>query len=62
MVLFGDLFIYFAFFVFPLFGALKDLIRDHGTIIRTEITCKKIRSYMRNSAWKWCIVKKTKIF
>ena len=35
---------------------------SHGTIIRTGITCKKIPCYMRDSACKWFIVKKAKIF
>ena len=35
---------------------------DHGTIIRTGITCKKISCYMRDSTWRWFIVKKAKIF
>ena len=43
-----------------------ELISDpgvyHGTIIRTGITCKKIPCYMRNSACRWFIVKKAKIF
>ena len=30
----------------------------HGIIIRTEITCKKIPCYMRESAWRWLIVEK----
>ena len=34
----------------------------HGTIIRTGITCKKIPCYMRDSAYRWFIVKKAKIF
>ena len=34
----------------------------HGTIIRTGITCKKIPCYMRDSACRWFIVKKAKIF
>ena len=34
----------------------------HGTIIRTGITCKKIHCYMRDSACRWFIVKKDKIF
>ena len=34
----------------------------HGTIIRTGITCKKIPCYMLNSACRWFIVKKAKIF
>ena len=32
------------------------------TIIRTEITCKKIHCYTHSSAYKWFIVKKAKIF
>ena len=35
---------------------------NHGTIIRTGITCKKIPCYMRDSACRWFIVKKAKIF
>ena len=35
---------------------------EHGTVIRTGITCRKIPCYMRDSACRWCIVKKTKIF
>ena len=34
----------------------------YGTIIRTGITCKKIPCYMRDSACRWFIVKKAKIF
>ena len=34
----------------------------HGTIIRTGITCKKIPWYMRDSASRWFIVKKAKVF
>ena len=34
----------------------------HGTIIRTRITCKKIPCYMRDSACRWFVVKKAKIF
>ena len=34
----------------------------HGTIIRIGKTCKKIRSYMRDSACRWLIVKNAKIF
>ena len=37
-------------------------ISYHGTIIRTGITCKKIPCYMRDSACRWFIVKKAKIF
>ena len=36
--------------------------REHGTIIRTGITCKKIPCYMRDSACRWLIVEKDKIF
>ena len=35
---------------------------EHGIIIRTGITCKKIPCYMRDSACRWFIVKKPKIF
>ena len=35
---------------------------EHGSIIRTRITCKKIPCYMRDSACRWFIVKKAKIF
>ena len=35
---------------------------EHGTIIRTQITCKKIPCYMRDSACRWFIVNKAKIF
>ena len=34
------------------------IMSDHGTIIRTGITCKKIPCYMCDSACKWFIVKK----
>ena len=34
----------------------------NGTIIQTKITCKKIPCYMCDSACRWFIVKKTKIF
>ena len=34
----------------------------HGTIIRTGITCKKIPCYMPDSACRWFIIKKVKIF
>ena len=34
----------------------------HGTIIWRGMTCKKIPCYMRDSACRWFIVKKTKIF
>ena len=35
---------------------------NHGTIIRTGITCKKIPCYMRDSACRWFIVENAKIF
>ena len=35
---------------------------NHGTIIRTGITCKKIPCYMRDSAYRWFIVENAKIF
>ena len=31
---------------------------NHGTIIRTGITCKKINCYMHDSACRWFIIKK----
>ena len=34
----------------------------HETIIRRRITCKKISYYVHDSACKWFIVKKAKIF
>ena len=34
----------------------------HRTIIRTEITCKKIPCHMRDSACRWLTVKNIKIF
>ena len=34
----------------------------HGTIILTGITYKKTPCYMRDSACRWFIVKKAKIF
>ena len=34
----------------------------HGTIIPTGTTCKKISSYIRNSACRWIFVKNVKIF
>ena len=43
-------------------GYSKPFRFDHGTIIRTGITCKKIPCCMRNSACSWFIVKKAKIF
>ena len=38
------------------------ILIDHGTIIRTGITCKKIPYYMRDSACRWFIDKKLKYF
>ena len=35
---------------------------NHRTIIRTGIACKKIPCHMRNSACRWLIVKKAKIY
>ena len=35
---------------------------NHGTIIRTVTICKKIPCYIRDSACKWFIVKKAKLF
>ena len=35
---------------------------NHGIIIRKGITCKKIPCYMRDSACRWFIVKKPKMF
>ena len=35
---------------------------NHGTIMKTGITCKKISCYMRDSACRWLIVKNAKIF
>ena len=34
----------------------------HGTIVGTEIACTKTPYYMRDSGFKWFIVKTTKIF
>ena len=34
----------------------------HGTITRTGITCKKMPCYMRDSACRWFIVEKAKLF
>ena len=35
---------------------------NHGTIIQTRIACKKIPCYICESAYRWFIVKKAKIF
>ena len=37
-------------------------LSNHGTIIRTRITCKKIPCYMCGSACRWFLVKKAKLF
>ena len=37
-------------------------VNNHGTIIRTGITCKKIPCYMRDSTSWWLIVENGKIF
>ena len=42
--------------------AFERCLYDHGIIIQTGITCKKIPCYMRDSACRWFIVKKSKIF
>ena len=34
----------------------------HGTLIRTGKTCKKIPCYVFNSACRWFIVAKAKLF
>ena len=41
---------------------MLDIYLKHGIIIRAGITCKKTPCYKRNSACRWCIVKKAKIF
>ena len=41
---------------------IKKVYRNHGTMIRTGITCRKIPCYMRDSACRWCIVVNAKIF
>ena len=35
---------------------------NHGILIQTEIICNKISCYIRDSAYRWFIVKKAKIF
>ena len=40
----------------------KKTWHNHGTIIGTGITCRKIPCYIRNSASRWFIVKKAKLF
>ena len=39
-----------------------DYIKNHGTVIRTGITCKKIPCYVRDSANRWLIVEIAEIF
>ena len=41
---------------------LEMIEHDHGTIIGTGITCKKIHCYMHDSACRWFVVIKAKIF
>ena len=41
---------------------LEGFLLDHETIIRAGITCKKILCYMHDSACRWFIVQKAKIF
>ena len=36
------------------------IMSDHGTIIRTGITCKKIPCYMYGSACRWLLSNKLK--
>ena len=36
--------------------------RNHGTIIRTGITCKEIPCYIRDSAFGWCVVENADMF
>ena len=36
------------------------IMSDHGTIIRTGITCKKIPCYMCGSACRWLLSNKLK--
>ena len=55
------------FFLFRLISMKKtsnkfSFMFNHGTIIRTVITYKKIRCYMRDSACRWLIVENCKIF
>ena len=38
------------------------LISSYGTITQTGITCKKISFYEHNSACRWRLVEKAKIF
>ena len=38
------------------------ILSVHGAIIQTGITCKKVPCYMLDSAYRWFIVKKAKIF
>ena len=43
-------------------GVFGGAILNHGIIMRTGITCKKISCYMGDSACRRFIVKKAKIF
>ena len=59
--------IFSAFYASPLlevFLAFLGLsqVFDHRTIIQTGIKCKKIACYMHDSACRWFIVKKVKLF
>ena len=38
------------------------IVFNHGTIIRTGITCKKIPCYMPDSACRWFIIENAKLF
>ena len=51
--------VYFLGMSFTLFNSLG---AKHGPVIQTGITRKKIPCFMRDSAYRWFIVKKTKIF
>ena len=45
----------------PLFGPHAEKL-NHGTMIKTGITCNKIHCYIHDSANTWFIAKKAKIF
>ena len=62
---------HFFFWIYKILRAVVGLffsnvfqssIFNHGTIKWTGIICKKIPCYMRDSACRWFIVKKAKIF
>ena len=40
----------------------QEICLDHGTTIRTGITCKEISCYARHSDCRWPIVENAKIF